>query len=397
MSKSKTAKRYAPEFRRQMVELVRKGGTPKDLAREFGCSYWSIKGWVKQADRNAGGGDGGLTALEREELVRLRRENKRLKLEREILGKSCGLVRPGERAQYQALFGFVKANQARYPVRMMCRLLKVSVSGFYASLERPMSAHERADITLTATIHAIHHHSHETYGAPRVHAELADDYDVHVARKRVARLMRAARLKGVQKRRFVRTTVSDPTERWAPDLVERDFTVTRPDVLWVADVTYVSTWAGFLYLAVVVDAFSRRIVGWAMADHLRTELVLAALEMAYAQRHPRKVIHHSDHGTQYTSIAFGRRCREMGVRPSMGSVGDCFDNAMAESVFASLECEVLDRRHFRTREEARTALFTWIEGWYNPHRRHSSLGYLSPANFERRQMRRSVTTNAVIH
>jgi putative transposase len=180
----------------------------------------------------------------------------------------------------------VKANQARYPVRMMCRLLKVSISGFYAWSDRPMSAHERADITLTATIHAIYHRSHETYGAPRVHAELADEHDVHIARKRVARLMRMEGLRGVQKRRFVCTTVSDPSERWAPDLVDRNFTVTRPNVLWVADVTYVPTWAGFLYLAVVLDAFSRRIVGWAMADHLRTELVLAALEMAYAQRHP---------------------------------------------------------------------------------------------------------------
>ena len=292
----------------------------------------------------------------------------------------------------------MKANQARYPVRMMCRLLNVSISGFYAWIDRPMSAHERTDITLTATINAIHHRSHETYGAPRVHAELADDYGVHIACKRVARLMRAAGLKGVQKRRFVCTTVSDPRERWSPDLVDRNFTVARPNVLWVADVTYVHTWAGFLYLAVVLDAFSRRIVGWAMADHLRTELVLAALEMAYSQRHPpRKIIHHSDHGTQYTSIAFGKRCRELGVRPSMGSVGDCFDNATAESFFASLECEVLDRNRFRTREEARRAIFVWLEGWYNPHRRHSSLGYLSPANFERRQIRRSATAQAAIH
>jgi putative transposase len=252
-----------------------------------------------------------------------------------------------------------------------------------------MSEHERSDIQLTATIHAIHHRSHETYGAPRVHVELADEHDIHIARKRVARLMRTAGLRGVQKRRFICTTVSDPRDRWAPDLVDRNFEARRPDNLWVADVTYVATWAGFLYLAIVLDAFSRRVVGWAMADHLRTELVLSALEMAYAQRHPRKVIHHSDHGTQYTSIAFGKRCRELGVRPSMGSVGDCFDNATAESFFATLECEVLDRQRFRTREEARRALFSWIEGWYNTHRRHSSLDYLSPETFEHRRVRRS--------
>jgi putative transposase len=279
----------------------------------------------------------------------------------------------------------VKANRARYPVRMMCRLLKISASGFYAWCTRPMSAHERADILLTATICAIHRRSHETYGAPRIRAELVDEHDIHIAPKRVARLMRAACLRGVQKRRFICTTVSDPRDRWAPDLVDRNFTVRRLNVLWVADVTYVPTWAGFLYLAVVLDAFSRRVIGWAMADHLRAELVLAALNMAYAQRHPRKVIHHSDHGTQYTSIAFGERCQELGVRPSMGSVGDCFDNATVESFFATLECEVLDRQRFSTREEARRALFSWIEGWYNPHRRHSALGYLSPVAFEQRR------------
>ena len=206
---------------------------------------------------------------------------------------------------------------------------------------------------------------------------------MHIARKRVARLMKAAGLKGVCKRRFVRTTVSDVRERWAPDLVDRHFTVSQPDRLWVADATFVSTWEGFLYLAIVLDTFSRRIVGWAMSTQLRTPLMLAALEMAYAQRAPRAVIHHSDHGCQYTSIAFGKRCEELGVRPSMGSVGDAYDNAMAESFFATLECEVQDRHHFRTRDAARREIFRWIEGWYNPHRRHSSIGYRSPRNFER--------------
>jgi putative transposase len=266
----------------------------------------------------------------------------------------------------------------------MCRLLQICPSGFYARERRPLSGHARQDVHLTAMIHAIHARSHTTYGAPRVHAELREQYGVHVGRKRVARLMRAAGLHGVQKRRFVRTTVSDRRERWAPDLVQRHFTVARPDVLWVADATYIATWEGFLYLAVVLDAFSRRVVGWAMAHHLRTELMLAALEMAYAQRGPHGVIHHSDHGCQYTSVAFGKRCQVLGVQPSMGTVGDCFDNAMAESFFASLECEVFDRNRFKTREEARQATFCWLEGWYNPHRRHSSLGYHSPREFERR-------------
>jgi transposase InsO family protein len=277
----------------------------------------------------------------------------------------------------------VKANQARYPVAMMCRLLEVSASGFYAWADRPMSVRARRDVELTALIQAIHEYSHGTYGAPRVHAELAQAYGVHIARKRVARLMKTAGLKGISKRRFVRTTVSEVRERWAPDLVDRDFTVTAPDRLWVADATFISTWEGFLYLAIVLDVFSRRVVGWAMSAQLRTELMLAALEMAYGQRAPHDVIHHSDHGCQYTSIAFGKRCEELGVRPSMGSVGDAYDNAVAESFFATLECEVQDRHHFKTREAARTAIFSWIEGWYNMHRRHSSIGYRSPRNFER--------------
>jgi putative transposase len=251
-----------------------------------------------------------------------------------------------------------------------------------------MSVRARTDVRVTAMIHAIHERSRQTYGAPRVHIELREEYGVQVGCKRVARLMRAAGLRGAQKRRFVCTTRRDPSGRWAPDLVDRNFKASAPDRLWVADATFIPTWAGFLYLAVVIDAFSRRVVGWAMESHLRTELVLAALEMAYAQRAPKCVIHHSDHGSVYTSIAFGQRCDELGIRPSLGSVGDCYDNAMAESFFASLECEVLDRQHFKTREEARMAIFEYLESWYNRHRRHSSLGYCSPVDFEQRFIER---------
>ena len=180
------------------------------------------------------------------------------------------------------------------------------------------------------------------------------------------------------------TTVRQPAARPAPDLVQRAFTAGGPNQLWVADITYIRTWSGFLYLAVVLDAWSRRIVGWAMTTHLRTALVLAALDMAVRQRQPRAVIHHSDQGSQYTALAFGQRCRQAGVRPSMGSVGDCYDNALCESFFATLECELLDRCAFRTPAEARLAVFDFIEGWYNPQRRHSALGYDSPLRFEQR-------------
>ena len=280
----------------------------------------------------------------------------------------------------------MKANQATHPVRVMCRLLKVSASGFYAWDERPLSARARVDIGLTARIHAIHRRSRGAYGASNIHAELADDHRIFVGKKRVARLMRAAGLRGVMPQRFVRTTVSDAANAVTSDLVDRQFQADGPDQLWVADITYIPTWAGFLYLAVVLDVWSRKVVGWAMETHLRTELVLAALDTALAQRRPQAVVHHSDHGCQYTSYTFGKRCQEMHVMPSMGSVGDAYDNAMAESFFATLEREVLNRRRFKTQAEAKMAVFEWLEGWYNPHRRHSSIGYLSPVNFERRQL-----------
>jgi putative transposase len=290
----------------------------------------------------------------------------------------------------------VTAHQAVHPVAALCRTLGVSPSGYYAWRKRPLSPRARADVELTAQIEAVHRDSRGTYGAPRIHAEFAAA-GIPIGRHRVARLMRVAGLQGVSRRKF-RTTVRDAMARPAPDLVDRQFTVASPDRLWVADITYVPTWAGVLYLAVVLDAWSRRVIGWAMASHLRTELVVAALDMAVAQRRPTEVIHHSDQGCQYTSLAFGGRCRAAGVRPSMGSVGDAYDNAMCESFFATLECELLDRDRFPTQADARLAVFDFIEGWYNPRRRHSALDYLSPMNFERSQGRddRTVTSESTI-
>ena len=279
----------------------------------------------------------------------------------------------------------MRANRANYPIATQCRVLGVSPSGYYAWLDRAPSARRVIDEALLERIRAIHRKSRGTYGAPRIHAELVDE-GWRIGRKRVARLMREAGLFGVSRRKWISTTHRRPDARPAPDLVERDFTADEPDQLYVADITYVPTWAGFLFLAVVLDACTRRVVGWAMANHLRTELVLEALNMALHQRQPTNVIHHSDQGTQYTSISFGRRCKQAGVRPSMGSVGDCYDNAMCESFFATLECELIDRNTFRSHAEAKLALFEFIEGWYNPHRRHSSIDYLSPINYERRMI-----------
>ena len=269
----------------------------------------------------------------------------------------------------------------------MCRVLSVSRSGYYAWSKRQPSKRQRANERLTAEIRTIHEASRGTYGAPRIHAELVLGQHRQVGHNRVARLMHLAGLRGVCRRRRVRTT--ERGEGRLPDLVDRHFTAEAPDRLWVADITYVPTWAGFLYLAVVLDAFSRRIVGWAMASHLRTELVLQAVGMALKQRRPYGVIHHSDQGSQYTSLAFGKHCRRAGVQLSAGSVGDCYDNALCESFFAILECELLDRYPFQTRGQARLEIFEFIEGWYNPRRRHSSLGYLSPVEYEERYQEES--------
>jgi putative transposase len=267
----------------------------------------------------------------------------------------------------------------------MCRVLELSTSGYYVWLVRPPSARAVANAALLERMREIHSFSRRSYGAPRMYAELRDD-GVLVNRKRVARLMKQDRLVGVTRRKKWRTTKRDPAARPAPDLVQRDFTATGPDELWVADITYVPTASGFLYLAVVVDAWSRRVVGWSMQTHLKTDLVLKALDMALMQRRPEQVIHHSDQGTQYTSIAFGLRCENADVRPSMGSVGDAYDNAMCESFFATLECELIERERFRNQAEARMAVFDFIEGWYNPHRRHSALGQKSPINFEKQHL-----------
>jgi putative transposase len=273
-------------------------------------------------------------------------------------------------------------HQAQHPVLTLCRVLGVSPSGYYAWRQRPASARATADAALSAQIDAIHARSRQTYGERRVQAELREG-GTRVSRRRIARLMRRMGLAGVSRRKRTTTTLRNRDQRPAPDLVDRNFTADGPDRLWVADITYIPTWTGFLYLAVVLDAWSRRVVGWAMATHLRTELVLDALNMALAQRRPRDVIHHSDQGCQYTSFAFGHRCALMGVRPSMGSVGDAYDNAMCESFFATLECELLDRQSFPTQAVARVAVFEYIEAWYNPHRRHSALDYRSPVNYER--------------
>jgi putative transposase len=286
------------------------------------------------------------------------------------------------------IFRFIAATKAEHSIQIMCRVLEVSRSGFHAWARREPSARAVADAVLSERIAEIHAESGKTYGSPRVHAELALEDDVRVGRKRVERLMRRAGLSGMVRRRRGKTTVSAPGIRTAPDLVERDFAPTAVNRLWCADITYIRTWDGWLYLASVMDCYSRRIVGWAIADHLRAELVVDALEMAVARRRPDAgLIHHSDQGSQYTSLVFTRRCRSVGIDVSMGSRGDCFDNAVLESFHATIKKDLIHRRSWPTQAEARTAIFNYIEAFYNRRRRHSTLGMLSPLEFENGTLR----------
>jgi putative transposase len=308
-------------------------------------------------------------------------------------------------------FRFIAAEEAHHAVATLCRVLRVSRAGYYAWRARQPawggapSARARADGALLRHIHQIHTKSRGTYGAPRIHAELTDPegtYRLPCGRKRVARLMRQVGLAGCRRRvQRPRTTVSDRQATPALDRVERCFApeqIGAPNRLWVADITYVPTDEGWLYLATVLDAFSRACVGWSMADHLRTELVLDAIDLALARRRPATdagLVHHSDHGCQYTSLAFSQRLQAAGVVPSMGRVGDCYDNAVAESFFATLKGELLDRAVWPTRAAARLAIFEYLEVWYNRQRRHSTLGYRSPTAFEARHQRRAGAVSEV--
>lgn len=282
----------------------------------------------------------------------------------------------------------ISAEKARFPVSLQCELLGVSRSGYYEWLRRGPSDREIADELLTAKIREIHKRARGVYGARRVHAELRLGHDIRVSRKRVERLMRQAGISGLVTRKRGRTTVRVPGVRVADDLVRRGFRPVDPNVLWVADITYLSTWEGWLYLAAVQDAFSRAIVGWSMESHMRAELVTDALGMGLSRRRPDAgLIHHSDQGAQYISLAFGQQARDAGIAVSMGSKGDCFDNAVAESFFATLKKELVYREGpWPTRSALTSAIFEWIEVFYNRERRHSTLGYLSPEQYEQESL-----------
>jgi putative transposase len=283
-------------------------------------------------------------------------------------------------------YRLISAEKARTrtPISVACELLGVSTSGYYDWARRAPSDRELSDAWLLERIKAIHKDNREVYGSRRVTAELRLGDGVLVSRKRVRRLMRKAGLSGLQRVKRGRTTIRVPGVRVADDLVERRFRPAGPDVLWVTDITYLRTWEGWVYLAAVQDAFSRRIVGWSMADHMRSELVVDALQMAVHRRRPEPgLVCHSDQGSQFVSLAFGQTARDAGIAVSMGSKGCAYDNAVAETFFATLKKELVHRRSWPTRRELISEVFEFVEGFYNTTRRHSTLGYLSPAQFEK--------------
>jgi putative transposase len=281
-------------------------------------------------------------------------------------------------------FRLIDEEKSCHAVSRLARVLGVTRAGYHAWKRRPASVRSRQDAAIGERIRQVHEASHGIYGAPRIHAELRAVDGLRVARKRVARLMRELGIEGASRRGKRHVRRSEAEAPAAPDLVRRRFSAGKPDELWVADITYVPTWEGWLFLAAVVDAHSRFCCGWSMRDDLKADLVIDALGMATTRRRPRPgLVHHSDRGGQYRSLAFGRTLRESGILASMGSPGDAYDNAAAESFMATIKTELVQRERFKRRDDARLAVFSYIEGFYNPHRRHSALDYRSPAEYEK--------------
>ena len=378
--------KYPKEFRDEAVRLYRsvKGQRSlRSVSEELGISLESLRAGLKQAEIDEGTSEGLTTRTDRSSPLGTREPDpqRRARDPKE----SRGPLRNGDRLDSQKAFEFVSAERAHHQITTTCRVLDVHQRVLRPGVKRPPCRRRLQDDSISALIVDIHHRSRQTYGAPRIHFELAEDHGVRCGKKRVAKLMRLQAIQDCHRRKRKGLTKRDPHAVPAPDLLDRRFNAEAPDLVWVADITYVPTWSGWLYLGVILDVHTRLVVGWSMRNDLGAELVTEAIDMAVHRRRPAQgAIHHSDQGSQYASMAFGRRLREAGLKASMGSVGDCYDNAMAEAFFATLETELIDRTTFRNRTEARIAVFDYIEGFYNRQRRHSSIGMISPLEFERR-------------
>ncbi|MFC8583688.1 IS3 family transposase [Streptomyces sp. NPDC057217] len=380
--------RYSGEFKRDAVALVESSGRRiGSVARELGVNPESLRQWVArsraEAAASGAGGEGPLSPAEREELRSLRKQVRELELEREILRKAAAYFQ-GD-GSMTGRWRFISDHRDLYGVRRLCRVLDVSASGFcrWVAAAAHRAARRSAGEDLGARIEEIHGESNGAYGVPRVTRELRERHGA-VNHKRVARLMRERGLAGRHLRRSVRTTVADKTVPPVPDLVGRVFTASAPDVRWCGDITYLPVGGSWMYLATVIDMHSRRVVGWSLAEHMRAGLVVDAVQAAVDARGGavHGVVFHSDRGTRYTSAAFAEVCRAHGIRRSTGRVGSSYDNALAESFFATLKRELLYGSRWMTRAQARMAVFAWM-AWCNRKRRHSALGYHSPVDYER--------------
>ncbi len=371
--------RYPPEFRRKVLDLIAAGWTVAAISADLGVSGQTIYTWRNQ-DRIDRGQMPGVTSTEQAELSKARRRITELEIELAATKRANELlkqvVRP--KGHFEAI---AKMAEEAHPIEVACRVLEVSDSGFYAWRSRSPSPRTIRHAWLTDVITQVHLESHGTYGARRVHAELTMGRGVGVGHNAVAMLMRRAGLHGLPGSRRRRMIHQTPT---ATDLVERSFTRAEPNQLWVTDITEHPTREGKVYAAVVLDVFSRRIVGWSIDASATAALVTNALGMAIENRRPSPgALIHSDHGTQFTSWAFTRRAVDSGLVPSMGSIGDCFDNAVVESFWARMQVELLNRRRWRTRVELANAIFEYLEIFHNRKRRHSALGMRTPAEFEK--------------
>ncbi|MDP7301828.1 MAG: IS3 family transposase [Pirellulaceae bacterium] len=375
-------RKFTKEFKSEIVNLVRNGGrSVPDVAREYDLVETCVYSWVKQARVDSGNGPAGaLMSQEKEELSRLRKENRELRRERDFLSPSDGILREGKTMKFR----FINAWTGSFPVAWMCRRLGVSRAGYYAWNERPESARTQRDRHLALKVRAFHKASDGVYGSPRIYRDLSGEGE-KVSRKRVARLMRENGLSGEPPKRRQRTTDSAHKLPIAENIVARNFNPKTPNQIWASDITYVRTWQGWLFVAVVLDLFSRRVVGWAAAEHMRTELVTDALRMAINERRPGQgLVHHSDRGSQYASGPYQKLLHDHGMTCSMSRKGDCWDNGVVESFFATLKKELIYRNSWPSRLRASTAIDEYIDRFYNSRRRHSTLGFVSPMEYELR-------------
>ena len=373
---------YPSEFRRKVLDLIDAGRKVRDVARDLGISEQTIYVWRKQ-HRIDQGLEPGLSSSERAELAAARRRIVQLEIELKIARRAAELLKDAKPPKDR--FAAIKTMAAEgLPVQISCRMLEVSDSGFYAWRSRPPSERQIRHAWLTDLVTEIHVASRLTYGSVRVHAELKLGRGINVGRHQVELVMRHAGLRGIVGRRK-RPRLERP-DAIALDLVDRSFARSARDELWVTDITEHPTREGKVYCAVVLDAFSRRVVGWSIDSSQSAALVTNALGMAIGTRNPSGTLIHSDQGTQFTSWAFTHRAKASGLVPSMGSIGDCYDNAMIEAFWSRMQVELLDRQTWRTRVELANAIFEYLEIFHNRQRRHSALEMLTPIEFEAREL-----------